>query len=319
VTARITAAYVVNRPSAVEEESKLVVIAAIAANVVIATAKFTAAVVTRSSAMLSEGIHSLIDSGDGCLLLLGAHLGSRPPDESHPFGHGREVYFWSFVVAVMIFAVGGGVSMYEGVLRVLHPEPLRSAVWTFAVLGVSFIFEGTSFLIAARHFAKLKKPGVSALAAIRRSRNPSDFMIVLEDSAALIGILIAAAGVTLELVTGNAVFDGAASITIGLLLCVVATLLAIQTRGLLVGEGLLSENAAAIRSLIESDAAVERAAPPLSSYLGPETVVMNVRIRFCRDLRTDEIEDAVERIQQAIRERHPIVKKIFIAPGRIEP
>lgn len=294
-------------------ESKVVILAAIVSNLLIATAKFTAAFFTGSSAMLTEGIHSLVDTGDGGLLLLGARLGSKPPDRAHPFGHGREVYFWSFVVAIMIFAVGGGISIYEGILRMIHPIPLKSPGWNFAVLGTSFVFEGVSFVIALRHFLERKRSDISMFAAFRRSKNPADFMIVLEDSAALVGIVIAAAGVALEMWTGNALFDGAASIAIGLLLSAVATLLAIETKGLLVGEGLLPEYADAIRAIVEADPSVERSGEPLSSYLGPETVVMNLEIRFRRDLHTGAIEQAIDRIQKNIREKHPHVKRIFIA------
>lgn len=300
------------------EESNRVIYAAIAANLLIAAAKFVAAVVTRSSAMMTEGIHSLVDSGDGGLLLLGNHLGRKPADAQHPYGHGREVYFWSFVVAIMIFALGGGISIYEGILRVGNPEPLRSAKWNYIVLGASFVFEASSFVVALRHFLANKHRDVSVYATIRASKNPSDFMVLFEDSAALIGIVIATVAVTLELWTHNPLWDGSASIAIGLLLCVVATLLARETRGLLIGESLLPDTITTIQRMIEADPAVERAARPLSSYLGPETVLVNLEIKFRRNLETGAIEKAIDRIECAIRARFPVVKRVFIAAESLE-
>ena len=305
-------------PSSDVKESNRVIYAAIAANLLIAAAKFVAAVVTRSSAMMTEGIHSLVDSGDGGLLLLGNRLGSKPADAQHPYGHGREVYFWSFVVAIMIFALGGGISIYEGILRVRNPEPLRSAKWNYIVLGASFVFEASSFFLALRHFLARKRSDVSMYAAIRASKDPSDFMVLFEDTAALIGIVIATLAVSLELWTHNPLWDGGASIVIGLLLCGVATLLARETRGLLVGESLLPDTTATIQRMIEADPAVERAARPLSSYLGPETVLVNLEIKFRRNLETGSIEKAIDRIECAIRARFPVVKRVFIAAESLE-
>lgn len=292
--------------------SKRVIYAAILANIGIALAKFIAAAITSSSAMLSEGIHSLVDTADGALLLVGEHLGARPPDRQHPFGYGREVFFWSFVVAIMIFAVGGGVSIYEGISRIREPEPLKSPAWSFAVLGASFLFEAISFWISWRHFVE-RKGDVPFLEAVRRSKNPPDFMIVFEDGAALIGIVIAALGIALELWTGLPVFDGGASIAIGVLLTAVAWLLAVETRGLLVGESVSSEIAEGIRHLVEGDEAVERSGDPLTSYIGPETVLLNLAIKFRSNLETGELEKAIDRIEHGIREKFPIVKRVFIA------
>ncbi len=298
--------------------SNRIVYAAIAANLLIALAKLAAAFVTGSSAMLTEGIHSIVDMGNGGLLLLGDHLGRKPADGRHPYGHGREVYFWSFVVAVMIFAVGGGISIYEGIIRIRHPEPMKSALWSYVVLGASFLFEGSSFVFAFRHFLTRKKKDVTLFESIRRSKNPADFMVLLEDSAALLGIVIAALGVTLEFWTKNPRFDGAASIAIGVLLCLVASVLATETRGLLVGEGMLPESAAIIRRIVQDDPAVERVAPPLSSYLGPDTVVVNIAAQFHRKLDTAAIEESIRRIQQQIQAKYPVVKRVFITPEPVD-
>ncbi len=300
------------------EGSKRVIYAALAANVAVAAAKFVAAAVTGSSAMLSEAVHSLIDSGDGGLLLIGQHLGAKPPDREHPYGHGREIFFWSFVVAIMIFAMGGGISVFEGISRIRHPEPMRSPIWNYVVLGASFVFEGISFLISRKQFARLKRKGESNLAAIRRIKNPPDFMILVEDSAALLGIAVAVLGMSLALWTRNPFFDGAASIAIGLLLAGVATLLGVETRGLLIGEGLGAEATASIRAIVEADHAVEATADALTTYIGPETVLLNLSIKFRRGLAIGEIEKTIERIEQSIQKKYPVVKRVFIAANSLE-
>jgi len=286
-----------------------------AANAIIAVAKFLAGAVTSSSAMFSEGIHSLIDTADGGLLLVGQRLATKPADRQYPFGHGREVFFWSFAVAILIFAVGGGVSIYEGIHRLRNPEPLAHAVWIYAVLGVAAVFESISFTISLRHFFR-RKGDTPFVEAVRRSKNPPDFMIVFEDGAALVGIAVAAIGVSLELWTGNPLYDGAASVLIGLLLATIATLLAIETRGLLMGEAVNAETADAICKLIEGDVALERAGDPLTSYVGPESVVLNIEIEFRPGLETAELEAAIKRIEHSIRERWPQICRVFIGMTR---
>src|SRR5215211_3109089 len=202
-------------------ESLTAIFAAIIGNLLIAVTKFTAAFFTGSSAMLSEGIHSVVDTGNGVLMLVGIRKSQKPPDEEHPFGHGRELYFWSLVVAFSIFAVGGGISIYEGITHILHPTSIENVVWSYAVLGASFIFEGITWFFGWRAFAKTRR-GRSVFDAIRRSKDPTSFTVLLEDSAALAGLVVAFAGVFLGHEFGMAYFDSIASIVIGILLCMVA-------------------------------------------------------------------------------------------------
>jgi cation diffusion facilitator family transporter len=195
--------------------SKKAVYAAIAGNLAIAISKFVAAAFTGSSAMISEGVHSLVDTGDGGLLLLGLKRSERPPDDIHPFGHGKELYFWTLIVAILIFALGGGVSSYEGVMHILNPRPIKSSVWSYSVLGLAMVFEGASLTVAWHEFARVKgRHGFWQ--TIRESKDPTIYTVILEDSAALAGLLAALAGVFLTELTGNPVYDGLASIIIGL-------------------------------------------------------------------------------------------------------
>jgi cation diffusion facilitator family transporter len=294
------------------DESTLVIWGAIAANLVIAISKFVVAGITRSSAMIAEAIHSSVDAGDGVLLLVGVRLSRRPPDEQHPFGHGRELYFWSMIVGIVIFGVGGGMSIYEGILHLIHPSPLESPGWSFLVLGVAALFEGTSWFIAFRHFQATRPAGRGVIAVIRESKDPRQFVVLLEDTAALTGIAIAAAGTALGTAFDAPFFDGTASILIGLVLCFVAVVLVYETRGLLIGEGVQPERAAAIRALVLRDDAVEAAALPLTMHLGPEDVLVNLALRFRRGIELDELEAAVRRIESRIREDHPAVRRIFL-------
>ncbi|HEX5439131.1 MAG TPA: cation diffusion facilitator family transporter [Gemmatimonadaceae bacterium] len=216
-------------------ESQVVVYAEIAANIVVMAAKFFAAAISGSAGMLAEAFHSLVDTGDGLLLLLGQHLARRPPDPAHPLGHGLEVYFWTFIVALLIFAVGGGLSIHNGITHVLRPEPLGSATWSYVVLGVATVFEGGSFAVAWRKFRK--DAGTTSIwQALRVTRDMTTAAVLLENAADLIGILIAFAGVLLSHVLDLPLLDGIASILIGLVLVGVAGLLGYESRSLLLGE-----------------------------------------------------------------------------------
>lgn len=297
---------------AARHESLIVIYGAIAANVAIAISKFVVAGMTGSSAMLSEAIHSTVDSLDGGLLLLGVRLSERPADAAHPFGHGRELYFWSMIVGIVIFGVGGGMSIYEGILHILHPRAIESPFWNYVVLGAAAVFEGISFAIALRHFLASRPRGAGVIETVRRSKDPRQFVILLEDSAALIGIAIAAIGTILGTTLREPRYDGAASILIGVVLCVVATVLVWETRGLLIGEGVNPERARAIHQIVLDDIAVEAADLPLTMHLAPDDVLLNLALRFRRDLTLDEVEGAIRRIEAAVRERHPEVRRIFL-------
>lgn len=298
-------------------DAKKAVLAALAGNLAVAIIKFIAAAMTGSSAMSSEAIHSLVDTTDEALLLLGLKRSKRPPDEEHPLGHDHELYFWSFVVAVLIFGMGGGVTIYEGVSRMRHPTPLEDPAWNYVALGIAAIFEGSSLAIGYRQFRK-QVGAVPILQAIHRSKDPAVFTVVIEDTAALIGIAIAFLGVYLGHLFGNPLFDAGASILIGLLLAGVALLIGYEVRGLLIGESADPEMVRQIRSLAESDAAVERANPPVTVQLGPQSVLVALELQFVKSAGSVEVTNAVDRIESAIRKRYPDVHQIYVEAESIK-
>jgi cation diffusion facilitator family transporter len=300
-----------------EEKRRFVVVVALAANLGIAVVKFVAAALTGSSAMLAEGIHSLVDTADEALLLLGLKLSRRPPDRQHPFGHGKEVYVWALVVGMLVFSVGGGMSIYEGILRVAHPEPVTSYAWNYVVLGAAFLLEFVSWFIALRGFRRRAK-GRSAYRYIRSTKDPTTFVILLEDSAALIGILIAALGIGAAHATHRPQLDGGASILIGLLLAGVAVVLTREARELLVGESAHPQTVDAIRGIVLRDPDVEAASRPLTMHLGPDEIIVNVDVKFRDSLGANDLPAAIERVERAVRRQEPIAKYIAIEP-REEP
>lgn len=292
-------------------ESRIVIYGAIAGNLGIAVTKFVVAGVTGSSAMLSEAIHSTVDTGNGLLLLLGLRLSKRKADPEHPFGHGKEVYFWSLIVAVLIFGVGGGMSAYEGVLHMLHPEPMRDPTWNYIVLGVAAVFEGISFSIAL-HAVLQRKDGKSFWKTLHVSKDPGTFTVVAEDSAALAGLALAALGVYGSHRLAMPVLDGAASVAIGVLLAGVAILLIYESKGLLIGEGVDRETARAIRQLVQDDDSVAAAAQPLTMYFGPDDILLALDVEFRKGVSGSEIVAAINRIEGNIRARFKAVKRIYI-------
>lgn len=292
-------------------ESKSVIYAAMAGNLLIAVTKFIAGGITGSSAMLSEGIHSVVDTGNQVLLLLGMKRAQRPPDAQFPFGYGKEVYFWSFVVAILIFAIGAGVSLYEGILHVLEPEPISSPLVNYIVLGLGLIFEGASWAFALNEFRKAKgKWGY--LEAVQRGKDPSLFMVVFEDSAAMIGLLVALVGITLSQLTGNPVFDGLASIIIGLILAGTAVWLAVETKGLLIGESANQVVVQQIRSQVLQAPLVEAVHELLTMHMGPDFVLVNISVRFRHGSTAAEIEQAIAQLDRSIKQECAVVKRVFI-------
>lgn len=292
-------------------ESKTAIYAAIAGNLAIAVTKFTAATFTGSSAMLTEGIHSLVDTGNGGLLLLGIRMSKKPADAAHPFGYGKELYFWTLIVAMLIFGAGGGVSIYEGILHLLHPGPLEDPFWNYVVLAIAIAFEGMVFAIAFKQFQALKGEQ-STWQAIRASKDPTSFTVLFEDAAAMLGLLAAAAGIFLAHQFDNPYFDGAASIVIGLILTTVAFFIGFESKGLLVGEGADPETLRSIEVLAESDSAVKSVERPLTMYFGPHTVLLTMDIQFRDNLSGTERDAAVERLEKAIRDKHSDIRRIFI-------
>ena len=296
-------------------ESKAAVYGAIVANVAIAVTKFVVAGVTGSSAMLSEAVHSAVDTFNGILLLVGLHRSKRPASREHPFGHGKELYFWGLIVAVLVFGLGGGISIYEGVQHVLQPEKLKDPFWNYIVLGAAALFEGTSFFIALRQF-KSESAGRPFWRALHASKDPSIYTVLAEDGAALLGLAIAAAGVYASHALDKPELDGAASIAIGVLLAAVAVLLIRESHGLLIGEGIRRDTSEAIVALAQAHIHVERAQPPLSMYIGRDEVLLAMDVEFDGESSADEVARTVETIEREIMERYPNIKRIYIEARR---
>jgi cation diffusion facilitator family transporter len=294
-----------------EREKPIAVYAAIAANFAIAVVKFVAAYFTGSSAMLSEGIHSIVDTGNQSLLLLGINLSQKPADQSHPFGYGKERYFWSLIVAIILFGIGGGMSIYEGIIHLQHPSELGSPVWNYVVLGIAAVFEGTSFSIALRELWH-EKGDRDIWQTARESKDPSIFVVVFEDFAALSGLVVAFLGVFLGHQLDNPLFDGVASLVIGLILSTVAILLAYESRGLLLGEGMQSNLVRSVREIAEQDRDIDTVHRLLTMHFGPNEVLLNIEVEFNQGLSSDELASAVDRIEKSIRKTHPEVRNIFI-------
>ena len=293
--------------------SKTVIYAALAGNLLIAATKFVAAFFTGSSAMLSEGVHSLVDTGNGGLLLFGLHRAARPADQTHPYGHGRELYFWSFIVALLVFALGAGVSFYEGVIHMLDPEPIRNVTVTYVVLGLSLLFEGGSWFVALKEF-RTTKGKLGYFEAVRVSKDPSIFTVLFEDTAALLGLFIALAGISAAQVFDMPELDGAASIGIALVLGMAAAVLARESKGLLMGEAAAPETQQRLLDLARADPTVRDANGVVTVHLGPRQVVAGMSIEFEDDARTPDIEACVIRLEQAMRRELPEVVGLFVKP-----
>jgi cation diffusion facilitator family transporter len=288
-----------------------VVLAAMAGNALIAVTKFVASAMSGSAAMLSEGIHSVVNTGNQALLLLGMKRAQRPPSPEYPFGHGRELYFWAFVVAILIFGIGAGLSFYEGVRSFAHPEPVENPVVNYVVLGFAMLFEGGAWLVALRTFRRTKGR-LGWLEAVRRSKDPSVCTVLFEDSAAMIGLVIAFLGIALGQVFDTPVFGSIASMLIGVVLAITAALLARETKGLLIGESASSEVVEGIRRAVVQDRRVERALKVLTMHLGPDDILLTLTVEFRDELSAPEVEDAVCSLEHRIQERYPQVRHVFI-------
>jgi cation diffusion facilitator family transporter len=291
-------------------ESKVAIFAAIAANLAIAVTKFIAAFFSGSSAMLSEAIHSLVDTGNGALLLVGVRQSQKPYDATHPFGHGKELYFWPLIVAILVFSLGGGMSVYEGITHITHPHR-GDPTWSYVVLGLAFAFESVSAFLAFKAFRKELK-GAGVFATIRASKDPTTFTVLFEDTAALAGLIVAFLGILLGDLLDNPYLDGVASIVIGLILACVAVFLAYETKGLLIGEGVDPETLQSIRSIAAEDGAVEQVKKSLTMHFGPHEVLLAIDLEFKQHLTATEVADAINRVEAAIRARHPEIRHIFI-------
>jgi len=297
-----------------KHSDKKVIYAALFGNSAIAVMKFIVAVFSGSAAMLAEGFHSTADSVNQMMLLVGHKRASRPPDEKHPFGYGKELYFWAFVVAVTIFFVGATLSIYEGVKKIFHPEPIKSLYLSLVVLGISILFEAYPWWVAYSEAKRLtvKKgiPGFLDMAV--RSKNPTVMVVLLEDSAAMMGLFVAALGISLAHLTHMPIFDAAASIIIGAILLVLALFLARETKNLLIGESAGTRDRESIRNIICSDPEVKSCGQLLTMHMGPEDILVNMAVEFIDDLSTDQMEAVIDRIEMEIKKAVPEVSRIFI-------
>lgn len=305
------------QPSASGWRANLVVLAALAANLGIAVAKFVAAAITGSSSMLTEGVHSLVDSGNQGLLLYGQRRAQRPPDKNHPFGYGRELYFWAFVVAILIFGLGAGVSVYEGWKHIEEPEPLRNPLVNYIVLAVSMALEGSSWWIAMREFAEAKGE-TRWWQAIKESKDPAGFIVLFEDSAALAGLVVAAIGVWASHFWNDPRIDGAASIAIGVLLAAVALLLAREAKGLLIGERADPAIVEEVRAIVERQARIVKVNHVLTIHTAPERIFVAISADFDDSLTMGEGETLIEHIEHELKAAIPMLQSIYIRPEKAE-
>lgn len=290
--------------------AKLSVYGALFANVAIAVVKFIAAYASRSSSMIAEGIHSLVDSGNEALLLLGMKRSQLPADELHRFGHGKEIYFWSLIVAVLIFGIGGGLSIYEGIIHILHPEPMTDPFWNYVVLGAAMVFEGTSLFIAVRSFLRAgKHREKDFFRSLVRSKDPGLFVVIYEDSAALLGLVIALLGVFSSHYFHLPVLDGVASVLIGLMLATVAVLLVIESRHLLIGESADDGLMTGVRGILAENPSVESVATLKTMHLGPHQILLVLRVNFEAAARIPELTAG---LKEKIRQRFPDITEIYL-------
>ncbi len=283
---------------------------ALAANLAIAAVKFAAAVTTGSSAMLSEGVHSLVDTANQVLLLVGLRRSRRPADDRHPFGYGPELYFWGLLVAIALFGIGGGLAFYEGAAHLHAPAEATSPAWNLAVLAFAFAFDGGSWLLARRELHR-GLPGLTLWQAFRRSPDPAVYTVLAEDTADLVGIVLAALGIALAHATGNPAWDGLASVAIGLLLAGVSFALVGTARRFLTNQSADPAVVASVHAIAEADADVERAAHPLTMHLGPAEVFVAVELAYRPGLSGEAVAEASGRIEAAIRSAHPEVTRVF--------
>ncbi|MEZ5933957.1 MAG: cation diffusion facilitator family transporter [Alphaproteobacteria bacterium] len=291
--------------------SKTVIYAALLGNGLIALTKFVAAGFTGSAAMLSEAVHSVVDTGNQALLLYGLKRSTRPADDDHPFGYGMELYFWAFVVAILIFAGGAGISIYHGVEKIRHPEPISHVYVNYVVLMLAMLFEAFAWWVALRTF-RASKGSRGWIEAVRRSKDPALFTVLFEDSAAMLGLVVAMLGIALGQALGMPVLDGVASVLIGVILALTAALLAYEAKGLLIGEGVEPETRRGIRAVIAEQQGILRLNELRSMHLGPQEVLLTISVDFGSDMTADQVETAISKMEREIKARYPEVRRVFI-------
>ena len=292
-------------------DKPIAVYGAIAANLLIAVAKFTAAFFTGSSAMVSEGVHSLVDTGNQSLILLGIHRSKKPADDQHPYGYGKELYFWALIVAVVLFSLGGGISIYEGIDHLRHPGELADPTWNYVVLGIALVLEGAASYLALR--ALLAAAGEKSFwRALRSSKDPAVFTILAEDFAALAGIVVAFLGIYFGHLYGNPYLDGVASVAIGVILALTAVFLVYESRSLIIGESADIDIVRSVRALAQADPDVQSVERPLTMHLGATQVLLNMSVVLKPERSTVDLPAAIDRLEAGIRARHPQISHVFI-------
>jgi len=306
-----------NYTSMAHSASKSVVYAALAGNLLIAVIKFGAAFFTGSSAMLSEAIHSLVDTGNQVLLLFGLKQSARPATPAHPFGYGLQLYFWTFVVAILIFGLGAGVSIYQGIDKIREPQQVEHVTVNYVIIGLAILFEGYVWILALKAFAKVKGR-MGWIKAIRFSKDPSLFTVLFEDTAALLGLLVALIGISLSEVLNMPVLDGVASLIIGLILAVTAAFLAYECQSLLTGEGASSHVREGIRQIASSQFGVNHTNEILTMHFGPHDVLVALSLDFEDGLPAAKVEEAVSKIERRIKEAYPEVTRVFVEAQSFE-
>jgi cation diffusion facilitator family transporter len=297
-------------------ETRKAVVAAVIGNLAIAATKFIAAAFSGSAAMLAEAIHSLVDTGNGGLMLYGLHRSRKPADDEHPFGYGHELYFWTLMVGILVFALGGGMSIITGISHLAEPRPPENAAWNYAVLLVAMLFEGSSWWFGLKAFqAELRGRGI--FETIHATKNPANFAVLLEDSAALIGLLIALVGIFLAEKLGEPWLDGASSIAIGVLLCFVSFVMVFESKELLVGEGMEKRTLERLRAIVQAEPAIESVDKLTTMYLGPEEVMLAITLRFRAGTSLTVLRDSLASIKRAIRENYPRIRHIYVDSSAI--
>jgi cation diffusion facilitator family transporter len=291
--------------------SRKAIYAALAGNCLVAAMKFVAALLTGSSAMVSEGIHSVVDTGNEILLLYGLRRARLPADEEFPFGHGKEVYFWSFVVALLIFSAGAGFSIFKGISHLIAPTPVKNLYVNYVVIGLAAVFEGSSLSVVFKEFTKTKGTW-GYVQAIHRGKDPSILVVLFEDSAAILSLAVAFLGISLSHITGSHYYDGAASIIIGLILAGTAVLLASKTKGLLIGESANREVVQGIREIATAFKEISHVNEILTMHMGPDFILVNISVDFVDPIMADEIETTVARLDRSIKQAYPLVKRVFV-------
>jgi cation diffusion facilitator family transporter len=293
--------------------SRTVIYAGIIGNLLVAATKFGAAFVTGSSVMMSEAIHSLVDTGNSLLLIYGMYRAKQLPDKNHPLGYSREIYFWSFVVAVLVFALGSGISFYEGIAHILNPEPIQNALVNYIVLAVSALFDGATWWLALRNFKGTIRYG-ALFSKFKKSKDPTQFMVLFEDTAALIGLAIALAGTYFSVALNMPVLDGVASLLIALVLATTAVLLARETKDLLIGETADQAVIDSILNIASTITGITHVNGALTTQIGPEQIIATLSVQFANDLRTPQIEAIVVELERSVRDHCPEVTALFVKP-----